>query len=132
MEDGRIKDVNIRARSFIAMASPTNARLNHNDGYGAWCPDQTQYKNDTGPIKREFIQIEFGTLVRVKGIVTQGRPKGMERVEQYWLSYKQEETYQWYHGGNSHRVEVCANKIPDTFDTNLWATQWEAIEGTAC
>lgn len=131
MEDGRIKDVNIRARSFIAMASPTNARLNHNDGYGAWCPDQTQYKNDTGPINREFIQIKFGTLVRVKGIVTQGRPKGMERVEQYWLSYKQEETYQWYHGGNTHRVEVCANTIPDTFDTNLWATQWEAIEGTA-
>lgn len=121
MEDGRIKDENIRARSFLPLASPTNARLNHSEEYGGWCPDQMQYKNKTAPINREFIQIEFGTLLRVKGIVTQGRANGAERVEQYWFSYLGSEgTYEWYFEGNSHRLEVCANKIPDTFDTILY------------
>lgn len=116
MADGRIKDQKLRAMSSLSLASPIHARFNHTDGYGGWCPDQKPYENKTGPIYREFLQIELDTPLRIKGIVMQGRAGGIEKVGRYWISYSKinKATYDWFYEENSHIVKVSANKFPCT------------------
>ena len=113
MADGRIKDQKLRATSSRGLANPIHARLNHTGGYGGWCPDQKPYENETDPIYREFLQVELDIPLRIKGIVTQGRDGGIEKVERYWISYStiNKQTYKWFYVGRTHVVKVCANKF---------------------
>ena len=122
MENGLIKDESIRATSSRPLSMATYARLNQIDGYGGWCPDQRPYENETATIHKEFIQVQFDTSLRIKGIVTQGRHEGVEKVEQYWISYstEEEETFDWYFEGKNIRPKVCTNKLSDTFDKILY------------
>ena len=123
MENGLIKDESIRATSSSRPLSwATYARLNHIDGYGGWCPDQRPYENETASIHKEFIQVQFDTSWRIKGIVTQGRHEGVEKVEQYWISYSKEKklTYDWYYDGENPRPKVCTDKLSDTLDKILY------------
>lgn len=122
MENGLIKDKSIRATSSRPLSMATYARLNQIDGYGGWCPDQRRYENETATIHKEFIQVQFDTSLRIKGIVTQGRYEGVEKVEQYWISYSTEEkkTFDWYLDGENIRPKVCTNKLSDTFDKILY------------
>ena len=88
MEDGHIKDYQLRASSFRNNQSQAAySRLNHQDGYGGWCPDQTMSGEIVGAIFRESIEVKLNMPVRLKGIVTQGRYNGEEKVEDYVIRY---------------------------------------------
>ena len=107
MEDGGIRDEDIRATSSLPLAPANYGRLNHCDGFGGWCPDQSPYENDTGPINREFIQVHFYSPFRIKGILTQPRHGSVERIRKFWVSYRQvnNKRFTWYYGG-SYRLSV--------------------------
>lgn len=89
MEDGHIKDSQLRATSYLnGLTGPVYARLNHNDGYGGWCPNQTVYGNKTGPFYTQYIQVKLDAPLRIKGIAMQGRAApGVEKVKRYWINY---------------------------------------------
>ena len=88
MEDGRIRDDQLRSTStFNDLSRAANGRLNHVDGYGGWCPNQTRSGKETGPFYNQFIQVKLDMPVRLKGIATQGRHNGGEKVERYWITY---------------------------------------------
>ena len=92
MEDGRIKDDHLRSTSnFNGLSQAANGRFNHQDGYGGWCPNQTPSGNETGPFYNQFIQVKLDMPVRLKGIATQGRYNGLEKVERYWITYTPDE-----------------------------------------
>jgi len=88
MEDGRIKDGQIRATTILnGLSRAADGRLNHEDGYGGWCPNQTRNGSCTGPFYDQFIQVKLDRPIRLKGIATQGRYDGVEKVERYWITY---------------------------------------------
>ena len=91
MEDGGIRDEDIRATSSLPSAFANYGRLNHNYGFGGWCPDQWPYENDTGPIYKEFIQVHFSSPFRIKGIITQPRARGVEGIRRFRVSYTQDQ-----------------------------------------
>lgn len=75
-------------------ALPKYARLEwHTEGsFGGWCPSQDfkWYPNrNGGPYYNQYLQIDFGYLVRVSGIRTQGRAgnQAQEKVEKYRVNY---------------------------------------------
>ena len=115
MEDGGIRDEDIRATSSLPSAFANYGRLNHNDGFGGWCPDQRPYANDTGPTYRELIRVHFSSPFRIKGIITQSRSGGVERFWKFLVSYRQEKNkhFGWRYGG-SHRPRV--RHFKDTYD----------------
>ena len=88
MEDERIKDNQLRATTILnGLSKAANGRLNHKDGYGGWCPNQTRSGNKTGPFNDQFIQVKLDVPRRLKGIATQGRHDGVEKVERYRIAY---------------------------------------------
>ena len=88
MEDGRIKDYQLRASSFLNdQSQAANSRLNHQDGLGGWCPDQAANGSRTEIFHSEVIQVRLDMPVRIKGIATQGRYNGEEKVERYAILY---------------------------------------------
>ena len=88
MEDGRIKDDQIRAATILnSLSQAADGRLNHEDGYGGWCPNQTHHGSRTGPFYYQFILVKLVRPVRLKGIATQGRYNGVEKVERYRITY---------------------------------------------
>ena len=113
MEDGGIRDIDIRATSSLnASASAIHGRLNHTGGYGGWCPDQQPYYNGTGPIDKEFIQVEFPRPFRIKGIITQPRARGVEGIRKFLVSYRQDQENNeawllvWLYDGRSYKRRV--------------------------
>ena len=111
MEDGGIRDTDIRATSSLnASASAIHGRLNHTGGYGGWCPDQQPYYNGTGPIHKEFIQVEFPRPFRIKGIITQPRARGVEGIRRFLVLYRQDqennEAFAWLYDGRSCKPRV--------------------------
>ena len=102
MEDGGIRDEDIHATSSRPSTPAYYGRLNHNDGFGGWCPDQRPYENETDPIYREFIQVHFSSPFRIKGILTQPRFGGVERIRKFWVSYRQvnNKRFTWYNEGS--------------------------------
>ena len=111
MEDGGIRDIDIRATSSLnASASAIHGRLNHTGGYGGWCPDQQPYYNDTGPIRKEFIHVDFSNPIRIKGIITQPRAQGVEGIRRFLVSYRQDqennETFASLYDGRSNKSRV--------------------------
>ena len=126
MEDGGIRDIDIRATSSLnASASAIHGRLNHTGGYGGWCPDQQPYYNGTGPIDKEFIQVEFPRPFRIKGIITQPRARGVEGIRSFWVSYRQDqennETFaRLYDGRQKPRVSHFKDLHKDVFHEQPW------------
>ena len=115
MEDGGIRDIDIRATSSLnASASAIHGRLNHTGGYGGWCPDQQPYYNynGTSPIRKEFIQVEFPRPFRIKGIITQPRARGVEGIRKFLVSYRQDQENNeawllvWLYDGRSYKSRV--------------------------
>lgn len=85
MEDGQIKDSQIRATSSVNdTARPKYGRLNEKDGFGGWCP---RPENKTSPFFTQYIQVNLNIMVRIRAITTQGREGGEERVKQYRINY---------------------------------------------
>ena len=91
MEDERIKDDQLRSTSiFNGLSQAANGRLNHKDGLGGWCPNRPLDGNRAGPYAFDDRFIHSGQAehaVRLKGIATQGRYNGEEKVERYWIAY---------------------------------------------
>ena len=83
LENGHVPDAAFSASSSAqAKHAPARARLNiHADskGYGAWAA-----KTNNG---KQWLQIDFGELVRVTKVATQGRQDNDNWVTKFTLSY---------------------------------------------
>ena len=108
MKDGRINDTELRSTSYLnSLAQAFHARLDHDEGYGGWCPNQTVYGNKKGPFYSQFIQVQLETLFRIKGIAMQGRANGVEKVERYWVAYQTiKRNITWIYDEQTKHVKV--------------------------
>ena len=89
MENGRISDAQLSASSSYEINSvgPLQARLNNNNGGGAWCP-KSFISEAAG--SQEFLEIDLGQEHRVTGVITQGRfanGLGQEFTEYFRVQY---------------------------------------------
>ena len=85
MEDGRIKDTQIKASSSLNdTAQSKYGRLNLKGGFGGWCSERI---NRRGPFFTEYLQVNLNIMMRIRAITTQGREGGNERVERYKIIY---------------------------------------------
>lgn len=106
MEASFIKDVSITASSALNQRSlPSNARLNTNLGYGAWCANHM----DTSP----HLQVDLRWLHEVRAISTQGQHYlyGDAWVQQYTVSYLKgltNETWENYMESGVIKVLNCS------------------------
>ncbi|KAM9546425.1 discoidin domain-containing receptor 2 isoform 1-T1 [Salvelinus alpinus] len=86
MEDGRIKDHDITASSqWYETTGPQYARLNREEGDGAWCPAGLLQPSDT-----QYLQVDLGQLTFLTVVGTQGRyarNSGKEFARMYRLNY---------------------------------------------
>ncbi|CAG5108711.1 Oidioi.mRNA.OKI2018_I69.chr1.g3920.t1.cds [Oikopleura dioica] len=82
VEDGRIPDRNFKAsKSHADSAAAHYARLNNEDGAGAWCHPTISPED-----LNEYLQIELLSIARITRIALQGRPSGSERAETVFLN----------------------------------------------
>ena len=82
VENGYIPDGAFSASSTSAKHDPTRSRLNiHSDSkrYGSWAAKANDGK--------QWLQIDFGELVQVTKVATQGRQDADQWVTKYTLSY---------------------------------------------
>lgn len=80
---------------------PWRARLNRRSrgGRGAWV---SKHKN-----QKEWIQVDLGTVSRVKGVATQGRYEANQRVTSYTLGYSIDgNKFRLYRDGRSVKVRI--------------------------
>ena len=95
MEDGRIKDTQLKASSSLNdTAQPKYGRLNETGGFGGWCSERI---NRRGPFFTQYLQVNLNVMMRIRAITTQGREGGNERVERYKINYAPNRTkrYSW-------------------------------------
>uniref|UniRef100_A0A3P9AJP3 receptor protein-tyrosine kinase n=1 Tax=Esox lucius TaxID=8010 RepID=A0A3P9AJP3_ESOLU len=89
MEDGRIKDHDITASSqWYETTGPQYARLNREEGDGAWCPAGLLQPSDT-----QYLQVDLGQLTFLTVVGTQGRyarNSGNEFARMYRLNYSRD------------------------------------------
>ncbi|KAM4576078.1 discoidin domain-containing receptor 2 isoform 1-T1 [Odontesthes bonariensis] len=88
MEDGRIKDEDITASSYWHNSTgPQFARLNREEGDGAWCPKGQE------PSDNQYLQVDLSRLTFLTLIATQGRYArnlGKEFARAYRLNYSRD------------------------------------------
>ena len=104
MENGRISD------SALTSANPdnyhpfTNARLNHN-GPG-WTPRVSN-------IKDAYLQVDFGEVVLLKGIATQGSSyQGGNWLKSYYFSYSKDDKIWLFYKGNAKTEYMVGLELP--------------------
>ncbi|XP_030647304.1 discoidin domain-containing receptor 2 [Chanos chanos] len=89
MEDGRIKNADITASSqWYDTTGPRYARLNKDDGDGAWCPAGLLQPSDV-----QYLQLDLGRLTFLTVVATQGRyarSSGNEFARMYRLDYSRD------------------------------------------
>ncbi|CAB1419859.1 unnamed protein product [Pleuronectes platessa] len=89
MEDGRIKDDDITASSqWYETTGPRYARLNREEGEGAWCPEGQLEPSDS-----QYLQVDLGRLTFLTVVGTQGRyarSSGNEYARAYRLNYSRD------------------------------------------
>ncbi|TNN52201.1 Discoidin domain-containing receptor 2 [Liparis tanakae] len=89
MEDGRIKDDDITASSqWHETTGPQFARLNREEGDGAWCPEGQLEPSDS-----QYLQVDLGRLTFLTVVGTQGRYarySGNEFSRAYRLNYSRD------------------------------------------
>uniref|UniRef100_A0A3Q2YB62 receptor protein-tyrosine kinase n=1 Tax=Hippocampus comes TaxID=109280 RepID=A0A3Q2YB62_HIPCM len=88
MEDGRIKDDDITASSqWHETTGPQYARLNREDGDGAWCPEGQLDASDL-----QFLQVDLRRLTFLTVVASQGRyaRNGIEFARAYSLNYSRD------------------------------------------
>ena len=83
LENGHVPDAAFSASSsYSAKHAPARARLNlqgNSKGHGAWCA-----KTNDG---KQWLQIDFGELVRVTKVATQGQQNSNNWVTKFTLYY---------------------------------------------
>ncbi|RVE68684.1 hypothetical protein OJAV_G00095350 [Oryzias javanicus] len=89
LEDGRVKDEDISASSeWYQTTGPQFARLNREDGDGAWCPEGQLEHSDS-----QFLQVDLKVLTFLTLVGTQGRYArglGKEFARAYRLGYSRD------------------------------------------
>ncbi|XP_023254913.1 discoidin domain-containing receptor 2-like, partial [Seriola lalandi dorsalis] len=89
MEDGRITNDDITASSqWYETTGPQYARLNREEGDGAWCPEGQQEPSDS-----QYLQVDLGRLTFLTVVGTQGRyarNSGNEFARAYRLNYSRD------------------------------------------
>uniref|UniRef100_A0A8C4H886 Discoidin domain-containing receptor 2 n=1 Tax=Dicentrarchus labrax TaxID=13489 RepID=A0A8C4H886_DICLA len=89
MEDRRIKDDDITASSqWYETTGPQYARLNREEGDGAWCPEGQLEPSDS-----QYLQVDLGRLTFLTVVGTQGRyarNSGNEFARAYRLNYSRD------------------------------------------
>lgn len=89
MEDGRIRDADITASSqWYETTGPQYARLNREEGDGAWCPEGQLEPSDS-----QYLQVNLGKLTFLTVVGTQGRyarNSGNEFARAYRLNYSRD------------------------------------------
>lgn len=87
MEDGRIKDDALKASSqWHETTGPQYARLNREEGHGAWCPAAQ-------PSVSQYLEVDLGRLTFLTVIGTQGRyirNSGNEFAREYRVNYSRD------------------------------------------
>ncbi|KAL9978608.1 hypothetical protein ACROYT_G016144 [Oculina patagonica] len=124
LENGQVPDGAFSASSsYNAKYGPARARLNiHSDskGYGAWAS-----KTDDD---KQWLQIDFGELVQVTKVATQGRQNSDAWVTKYTLSYSvdgmhwaeyKENSITWVFPGNNDRNTVVEHLLVTPFSGRL-------------
>jgi len=124
LENGHVPDAAFSAStSHNAKFVPARARLNiHADskGHGAWAA-----KTNNG---KEWLQIDFGELVRVTKVATQGRQDSDQWVTKFtlshsvdgmhWVEYK-ENSVTWVFSGNRDRNTVVEHLLVTAFNARF-------------
>lgn len=86
LEDGRIKDEALSASSqWHFTTGPQYARLNRDEGDGAWCPQEAS--------DSQYLQVDLGRLTFLTVVGTQGRyaqSSGNEFARAYRLNYSRD------------------------------------------
>lgn len=86
LEDGRIRDEALSASSqWHFTTGPQYARLNRDEGDGAWCPKE--------PSDSQYLQVDLGRLTFLTMVGTQGRyahSSGNEFARAYRLNYSRD------------------------------------------
>ncbi|KAJ8415473.1 hypothetical protein AAFF_G00424530 [Aldrovandia affinis] len=89
MEDGRIKDNDITASSqWYETTGPQYARLNREEGDGAWCPAGLLQPSDVQFLQLDLRQLSFLTVVGTQGRHAHGT--GNEFARMYRLDYSRD------------------------------------------
>ncbi|KAF6716962.1 Discoidin domain-containing receptor 2, partial [Oryzias melastigma] len=89
LEDGRVKDEDISASSkWYQTTGPQFARLNREDGDGAWCPEGQLERSDSQYLQVDLKVLTFLTLVGTQGRYARGLGKEFARA--YRLSYSRD------------------------------------------
>ena len=109
MKDGRIEDTQLTSTTSLNNQSQASrARLNHDEGYGGWCPDP-QYTDG-------YIEVRLKTPFRIKGIATQGRANGSEKVNRYCIQYQTSKwIWKWYLDGQTKTYKVSNDLVFENF-----------------
>ncbi|XP_043967825.1 discoidin domain-containing receptor 2-like isoform X2 [Gambusia affinis] len=89
MEDGRIPDQDLTASSrWYETTGPQYARLNSEDGDGAWCPEGQLEPSDSQYLQIDLRRLAFLTLVGTQGRYARGL--GKEFAAAYRLNYSRD------------------------------------------
>uniref|UniRef100_A0A8C7XBP8 Discoidin domain-containing receptor 2 n=1 Tax=Oryzias sinensis TaxID=183150 RepID=A0A8C7XBP8_9TELE len=89
MEDGRVKDKDITASSkWYETTGPQFARLNREEGDGAWCPEGQLQHSDSQYLQVDLSVLTFLTLVGTQGRYARGLGKEFARA--YRLNYSRD------------------------------------------
>ena len=114
LENGHVSDAAFSASSSLqAKYAPARARLNlqgSSKGFGAWCA-----KTNNG---KQWLQIDFGELVQVTKVATQGQQNGNHWVTKFTLSYSMD---------GIHWAEYKENSVTWVSDNHQLLHSWTKL-----
>uniref|UniRef100_A0A4W4F457 receptor protein-tyrosine kinase n=1 Tax=Electrophorus electricus TaxID=8005 RepID=A0A4W4F457_ELEEL len=109
MEDGRIKNDDITASSqWYDTTGPQYARLNREEGDGAWCPAGQLQPSDVQYLQLDLRQLTFLTVVATQG--RYARSSGNEFARKYRLDYSRD-AHRWLSWKNRYGNEIIMGNV---------------------
>ncbi|XP_062873692.1 discoidin domain-containing receptor 2 [Trichomycterus rosablanca] len=109
MEDGRIKNDDITASSqWYDTTGPQYARLNREEGDGAWCPAGQLKPSDVQYLQLDLRQLTFLTVVATQG--RYARSSGNEFARKYRLAYSRD-GHRWIPWRNRFGNEIINGNV---------------------
>ncbi|XP_071952032.1 hemocytin-like isoform X2 [Antedon mediterranea] len=121
MEDGSISDNQISVSSYFSSDQcyeAAHARLNTLKSTGV-CGSWVAWYND----QNQWIQVDFGVVKTVTGVITQGRNGYPQWVTSYEFLYSMNGTkFQTIKDANEQNVEFEGNSDKDTKVTNMFSS----------
>ncbi|XP_051535726.1 discoidin domain-containing receptor 2 [Myxocyprinus asiaticus] len=114
MEDGRIKNDDITASSqWYETTGPQYARLNREEGDGAWCPAGQLQPSDVQYLQLDLRQLVFLTIVGTQG--RYARNSGNEYARKYRIEYSRD-GHRWISWKNRFGYEIIMGNV-NTYDS---------------